>query len=65
MIAMLMLATIGIAAQDKPDFSGRWVLATPQQMGHRYPVGAIGPANTRANNGTRRTDGAVLPRHQH
>ena len=29
-IALIVLATVGVAAQDKPDFSGRWVLATPQ-----------------------------------
>jgi hypothetical protein len=32
-IALAVLATIGVAAQDKPDFSGRWVLATRQPDG--------------------------------
>lgn len=31
-------ATVGVAAQDKPDFSGRWVLATPQQSGTDIPL---------------------------
>jgi len=38
MIALLMLATVGVAAQDKPDFSGRWVLATPQQSDTDIPL---------------------------
>jgi hypothetical protein len=37
-IALLMLATVGIAAQDKPDFSGRWVLASPQQSDMDIPL---------------------------
>lgn len=37
-IALLMLAAIGVAAQDKPDFSGRWVLATPQQSDTDIPL---------------------------
>jgi hypothetical protein len=32
-IALIALATIGVAAQGKPDFSGRWVLAGPQRPG--------------------------------
>ena len=36
-IALIMLATVGVAAQDIPDFSGRWVLATPQQSGTDVP----------------------------
>ena len=30
-IAQILLATVGLAAQDKPDFSGRWVLDALQQ----------------------------------
>jgi hypothetical protein len=30
-IALITLATVGVVAQDKPDFSGRWILTTPQQ----------------------------------
>jgi hypothetical protein len=37
-IALLMLATVGLAAQDKPDFSGRWVLATLQQSDTDSPL---------------------------
>jgi len=28
-VALIMLATVTFAAQGKPDFSGRWILATP------------------------------------
>ncbi len=37
-IALIMLATVGVAAQDTPDFSGRWVLATPQQSEADIPL---------------------------
>jgi hypothetical protein len=37
-IALIMLATVGVAAQDKPDFSGRWVLATSQQSDADIPL---------------------------
>ena len=37
-IALIMLATLGVAAQDKPDFSGRWVLATAQQSNMEIPL---------------------------
>lgn len=37
-IALIMLAMVGVAAQDKPDFSGRWVLATPQQSDADMPL---------------------------
>lgn len=37
-IAMLMLASVGVAAQDKPDFSGRWVLASPQRSDTDVPL---------------------------
>jgi hypothetical protein len=33
-----MLATVGVAAQDKPDFSGRWVLASPRQSEADVPL---------------------------
>jgi hypothetical protein len=36
--ALIMLATVGFAAQDKPDFSGRWVLATLQQSDTDIPL---------------------------
>jgi hypothetical protein len=37
-IALIMLATVGVAAQDEPDFSGRWILATPQQSDTDIPL---------------------------
>ena len=37
-ITLIMLATAGVAAQDKPDFSGRWVLAAPQQSAADIPL---------------------------
>jgi hypothetical protein len=37
-IALIMLATVGVAAQDKPDFSGRWILTTPQQSDTDTPL---------------------------
>ena len=37
-ILLIMLATLGAAAQDKPDFSGRWVLYTPQQSDGEIPL---------------------------
>ena len=37
-IALIMLARVGVAAQDKPDFSGRWVLATLQQSDTDIPL---------------------------
>lgn len=36
--AVVMLATLGVAAQDRPDFSGRWVLATPQPSDAEIPL---------------------------
>ena len=33
-----MFTTVGVAAQDKPDFSGRWVLAIPQQSDTDSPL---------------------------
>ncbi len=41
------------------------VIHYPAAIGHGYPVGAIGPPNARANNGTRRPSGTVLPRHHY
>lgn len=35
---MVALTTVGVAAQDKPDFSGRWVLAIPQQSDADIPL---------------------------
>ena len=35
---LIVFTTVGIAAQDKPDFSGRWVLATPQQSDTDTPL---------------------------
>lgn len=37
-IALIMLATVGVVAQDKPDFSGRWILTTPQQSDTATPL---------------------------
>lgn len=37
-IALIVLATIGVAAQGKPDFSGRWVLATPPRSKTDIPL---------------------------
>jgi hypothetical protein len=37
-VALIMLATGGFAAQDKPDFSGRWVLASPRQSAPDIPL---------------------------
>jgi hypothetical protein len=37
-IALIVLAAVGVAAQNKPDFSGRWVLATPQQSDADVPL---------------------------
>lgn len=36
-MAVILLATVGVAAQDKPDFSGRWILTTPQQSDTNTP----------------------------
>jgi hypothetical protein len=36
-VVLMMLATVTAAAQDKPDFSGRWVLAAPPQSGPDIP----------------------------
>ena len=33
-----MLATVGVVGQDKPDFSGRWILTTPQQSDRDTPL---------------------------
>ena len=37
-IALIMLAAVGVVAQDKPDFSGRWILTTPQQSEADIPL---------------------------
>jgi hypothetical protein len=37
-IAVIMLATLGLTAQDKPDFSGRWVLAITQPSDAEIPL---------------------------
>ena len=37
-IALIMLATVEVAAQDKPDFPGRWILSTPQQSDTDIPL---------------------------
>ena len=37
-IALIMLTAAGVAAQDKPDFSGRWILITPQQSDTDTPM---------------------------
>jgi len=31
-LAVIAILTVGLAAQEKPDFSGRWVLVTSQQQ---------------------------------
>jgi hypothetical protein len=36
-LILLMLAAVVLAAQDQPDFSGRWVLAGPEQPGPDIP----------------------------
>ena len=35
---LIVFTTVGIAAQDKPDFSGRWVLTIPQQSDTDTPL---------------------------
>jgi hypothetical protein len=35
---LIVFTTVGVAAQDKPDFSGRWVLAIPQQSNTDTPL---------------------------
>ena len=35
---LIVFTTVGVAAQDKPDFSGRWVLAIPQQSDTNTPL---------------------------
>jgi hypothetical protein len=37
-IALIMLATVGVAAQDRPDVSGRWVPASPRQSEADIPL---------------------------
>jgi hypothetical protein len=37
-IALITLTTVGVAAQGKTDFSGRWILATPQQSDTHIPL---------------------------
>src|SRR5688500_1416856 len=34
---LLLLAALALVAQDKPDFSGRWILAAGQQEGPDVP----------------------------
>ena len=36
-LGLIMLATVALAAQSQPDFSGRWVLAAPAQAGPGIP----------------------------
>ena len=36
-LTLVMLAAVVLAAQDKPDFSGRWILATGEQSGPDIP----------------------------
>ena len=36
-VILVMLAAVVLAAQDQPDFSGRWVLADPAQTGADIP----------------------------
>jgi hypothetical protein len=36
-LILVMLAAVGLAAQDKPDFSGRWVLAGSEPSGPDIP----------------------------
>jgi hypothetical protein len=38
LIAFLTTATMSIAAQEKPDFSGHWVLTSPHQSDADVPV---------------------------
>ena len=63
-IALIMLATGGVAAQDKPDFSGRWVLATPQQSDTDVPLALSVRQTLVRTTVTRRRDGAVFQRHR-
>ena len=37
-ILLITLTTVSVAARDKPDFSGRWVLAIPQQPDTDTPL---------------------------
>ena len=37
LVALLLPAAAALAAQDKPDFSGRWVLEKPSQAGSDIP----------------------------
>lgn len=37
LIVVIFGAAVGLAAQDKPDFSGRWVLASSEQPGPDTP----------------------------
>ena len=38
LIALIALATVGVVAQAEPDFSGRWILTTPQQSKTDTPL---------------------------
>ena len=49
---LIVFTTVGVAAQEDPNFSGRWVLASTATIEHGYPVGAIRPTNARAHNGS-------------
>ena len=37
-VLLIIFATLGVAAQDKPNFSGRWILDTPQQSDAEIPL---------------------------
>lgn len=37
-LVLLVLGTAGAAAQEKPDFSGRWVLTNPEHPGADIPL---------------------------
>ena len=37
-LILITLATVTFAVQNKPDFSGRWILATPPQSGPDIPL---------------------------
>jgi hypothetical protein len=58
-IALLAVATIGIAAQDKPDFSGRWVLASSQPPDYDGPL--VLSVNQTLAQATPRGGGAAIP----
>jgi hypothetical protein len=50
---LIVFTTVGVAPQDKPDFSGRLVLAIPQQSETDTPLALSVRRNGRAHNGTR------------